>query len=184
MGGMRCPILVAAWFGLAGLAACNPAYNWREIRTDGTDLVAWLPCQPDRGARVVPLAGRSVELQMTGCESGGATFAVARADVPGEQAAATLAQWRAVTLGNVQAADAAALAPFLPAGAMPLPGSVRASATGRRPDGGAALQVHAAWFARGTPAGVQVFQATIYVEGAKALPEGVADAFFAGLKFP
>ena len=181
---MRCPILVAAWFGLAGLVACNPAYNWREVRTDGADLVALLPCKPDHGARVVPLAGRSVELQMAGCESGGATFAVARADVPGEQAAATLAQWRAVTLGNVQAVDAALSAPFLPAGAMPLPGSVRTSAAGRRPDGGAALQVHAAWFARGTPAGVQVFQAIIYVEGAKALPEGVADAFFAGLKFP
>lgn len=178
---MRCPILVAIGLGLAGLVACNPAYNWREVHSEGTDLVSLLPCKPDHGARAVPLGGHSVDLQMAGCERGGATFAVAYANVPGEQAAVTLAQWRAVTLGNVQVADGVAAAvPFQPAGATRLPAAGRVTAAGRRPDG-AALQVHAAWFARGTASGMQVFQAVIYAE---ALPDGVADVFFEGLKFP
>lgn len=63
------------------LAACSPTFNWREVRAESMPLKAMLPCKPDKGARTVPMAGRQVELQVLGCEAGGATFALLSGDV-------------------------------------------------------------------------------------------------------
>ena len=90
--------------GPALLAGCNPALNWRETRIKDTALVAMLPCKPDAGARVVSLGGRDVSLHMTGCDAGGATFAVAYANLDKSSAPdAVLAQWRTATLANMGA---------------------------------------------------------------------------------
>ena len=182
---MHLSVLLAAVVASVGLAACNPALNWREVRADTTELVALLPCKPDRGARAVSLGGQAVQLQMAGCEAGGATFAVSHATLAdGAQAQAALAQWREVTLKNLRAAPAVPAAardvPFAPKGAMALPGSVRVTAQGQRPEGGA-VSAQAVWFARATPTGVQIFHAVIYAE--RMAPEA-AETFFAGLKFP
>jgi hypothetical protein len=177
---MRRPVPVALVLGLAGLVACNPTFNWREVRSDHSSLVALLPCKPDRGTRTVPLAGRPVELQMVGCESGGATFAIARAELPdAAQAGSTLAQWRVITLANARAAVTGSAKPFVPPGGQPLPESVVVVAPGQQPDGGA-IELRAAWFAQTTGAGAQVFQALIV---ARQVPADVADTFFSGLKF-
>lgn len=177
---MRRPVSVALVLGLTGLLACNPTFNWREVRSDNSALVALLPCKPDRGTRTVPLAGRPVELQMVGCESGGATFAVARADLPdAAQAGSTLAQWRVITLANARAAVTGSAIPFAPPGAVPLPESVQVMAPGQQPDG-TVVELRAAWFAQTTGTGVQVFQALIV---ARQVPADVADTFFSGLKF-
>jgi hypothetical protein len=176
---MRCPILVAALLGLAGLAACNPTFNWREVRADNSSLVALLPCKPDRGTRTVPLAGRPTELQMVGCESGGATFALARADLPdAAQVGSTLAQWRVITLANARASVTGQAAPFVPRGAMALPESVLVAAPGQQPDG-SPVQLRAAWFAQATGAGVQVFQALVV---SRQMPVEASETFFSGLK--
>ncbi len=159
----------------AVLAACTPTFNWREVRADSTDLVAMLPCKPDKAVRPVNLAGQAVELHMAGCEAGGATFAVSHATLADPaRANEVLTQWRLVTLTNMQAAaprDAA----FQPRGALQLPASVQTVAVGRRADGLPVL-AHAAWFARGG----QVFHAVVYAD--KLDPE-VAEAFFSGLSF-
>lgn len=166
------PVLAAV---LLMLAACSPTYNWREVRFEPTLLKAQLPCKPDKGARTVPMAGRQVELQVIGCEAGGATFALLSGDIvdplrDGE----VLAQWKAATFANMRSAGSQEQ-PFLPAGAMALPQSVRVTAVGQRADG-SKVESQAAYFARGS----QVFQAVIYAD--KLTPEA-ADPFFSALKF-
>jgi hypothetical protein len=158
---------------LAVLVACSPELNWREVRVDPTALTVLLPCKPDRGARVVPLAGRDTPLNMLGCDAGGATFAVAFADTTDAgQAAAVLTQWRAATLANMRA-QAPAEQAFTVAGGVV---SVRVAASGRRADG-KPVQSQAVYFSQGP----RVYQAVMYAD--KLQPD-VADTFFAGLRLP
>ena len=179
-----------ALLGALLLSACNPTLNWRETRIKDTGLVAMLPCKPDEGARVVSLGGRDVSLNMTGCDAGGATFAVAHATLePASAAPAVLAQWRAATLANMGALSSREV----PLGAMPsaMPGATPSSmpgtalkdgsnslilvtAQGRRKDG-SAVAMQGAWFAKDA----QVFHAVVYAE--RISPE-VTEAFFSGLK--
>lgn len=175
---MRCLLPVAA-VALGALAACNPTLNWREARFDDSTLVALLPCKPDKAARPALLAGKQVAMQLLGCEAGGATFAVARtAAIPGAEAGAVLAQWKAATLarlGSTVSQDA----PFVPAGALDLPQSLRAQVQGRGPDG-RQVTAQLAWFAHAGPQGVELFHAAVHAEKLDA--QG-AETFLAGLKF-
>jgi hypothetical protein len=159
----------------AGVLACSPTFNWREVRVEPTTLTAMLPCKPDTAAREVPMAGRNVNLTAMSCETGGATFAVLFADI-GEPArlGEVLAQWKTATLGNLRAAGARET-PFRPAGALALPQSLQVMAAGQRPDG-SKVESHAAYFAQGS----HVYQAVIY---ASQLSPEAAESFFSGLKF-
>lgn len=155
------------------LAACSPELNWREVRAEPTALTVLLPCKPDRGARVVPLAGRDTPLNMLGCDAGGATFAVAFADAADAgQAAAVLTQWRAATLANMRA-QVPAEKSFTVAGGVV---AVRVAASGQRADG-KPVQSQAVYFSQGP----RVYQAVMY---AHKLQPDVADTFFAGLRLP
>jgi hypothetical protein len=157
------------------LTACNPTFNWREARVDGTELVTLLPCKPDRANRPVVLAGQNIDLQMMGCDAGGGTFAVSHARLAdASKANEVLADWRLATLSNMHAV-APREASFVPKGATTLPSSVQTVAVGRRADG-LPVMAHAAWFARGDV----VFSAVIYAD--RLSPE-VAEAFFSGLAF-
>ena len=81
---------------LATISACTPAFNWREVSFDQAGAAALLPCKPDRGTRPVQLAGQSVQMNMAGCEAGGAMFTVALVQVPqAAQAALVAAEWKA-----------------------------------------------------------------------------------------
>ncbi len=176
---MRC-LLIAAAFALMALAGCTPALNWREVRFDQADVVALLPCKPDKGERTVPLAGQSVVLRMQGCDVGGATFAVAHAAWPdAAQADQALAQWKAATLANMHATAVQEEA-FLPSGAIALPHSRRLTASGRRAGGGA-VTAQAAWFARVRGNSIDLFQAVLYTE---QLDAESSAAFFSGIRFP
>ena len=112
----------ARWFVLMaalGLQACSPAWNWREIRLDGAPLTIMLPCKPDHASQLVTLAGHTVPLSMTGCETGGATLAVSRMLLPaGASPGAALAQWRTATLAGMRA-QAVSEQPFQPANQLP-----------------------------------------------------------------
>ena len=84
------------------ILACSPVLDWREVRLEG--LQAMLPCKPDRGERGVQLAELDVRLQMSGCEAGGALYAISHVRVPGaDQAIAVQAAWRSAALANMQA---------------------------------------------------------------------------------
>ena len=168
---MFAAVLITGWT----LAACSPTFNWREVRAEPTALKAMLPCKPDKGARSVPMAGREVSLQVIGCDTGGATFAVMFADLgDASRLGEVLAQWKAASLSNMRGTSAQET-PFRPPGALALPQSLQVVASGQRPDG-TRVQSQAAYFAQGS----HVFQAVIYTGQLK--PE-VAEPFFSGLKF-
>lgn len=157
------------------LTACNPVFNWREVRPDNTALTVLLPCKPDKAQRSVPLGGRPTELAMLGCDAGDATFAVAVATLDdAAQAAAVLAGWQTATLANLKAAGGGQTSPLKLTGADALPPAVLVRASGQRADG-RAVQSQAAYFSQGR----QVFQAVIY---ANQMDPEVADTFFSSLK--
>ncbi len=162
---------------LMALVACSPAFNWREVRPENTRLSLLLPCKPDKAQKVVPLGGRPTTLSMLGCDAGGATFAVAVADLgDASRAAPVLALWQSLTLANMKAAPGTAQSmPLNIPGASPEPAVVRVLAQGQRIDG-AAVSGQAAYFARGA----QVFQVVMY---APKIESEVAETFFSSLKF-
>jgi len=174
-------ILCAAVVGV--LTACSPTLDWRVVPISGTGVQASLPCKPDRVQRSVELAGAPVDLQMSGCEAGGATFAVACAAVQDPaQTSAALTHWRAAVLASMQApaeghAGAPQDTPFVPPGALHIPASVRSVVQGRAPDGSSVI-AQAVWFARVQGLRVQACHAIVL----SAQPRTAqADQLFAGL---
>ena len=167
----------AALAALLTLGACSPTFNWRELRLDGTPLLAVMPCKPESATRSVPLAGAPTTLHMHSCEAGGLRFAVAWADVGNAaQVPVALAAWRSASLQSMRVASTPADdAPHgwtvTVAGA---PAAQGVKALGQNPQG-QPVQTRAAYFAQGT----QVYQAAVY--GPK-LPDEAVDAFFAGLR--
>jgi len=160
------------------LTACSPAWNWRDLRVDGTPLTIVLPCKPDQATQPVTLAGHSVPLSMTGCETGGATLAVSRILLPvGASPGTALAQWRIATLAGMRA-QSVSEQPFRPAGSLALPESVRLSARGLTREG-RPVGAQAVWFAAVTPQGVWLFHAVILAD---PVAPDVADTFFGGLR--
>ncbi len=169
---------------LALLTACSPALNWRQVSLAESGLAASLPCKPDQVERSVELAGAPVSMHMMGCEADGATFAVACARLSDPAlAGAALTHWRAAVLAGMQAPapgqpGAAEPAPFLPAGALELPQSLRVSVQGRSAEG-RAVSAQAVWFARVKSAQVHVCHAVLF----SALPDpAAAGPFFDGLE--
>jgi len=161
---------------LAGLlAACSPTFNWREVRPGDTRLALLLPCKPDQAEKIVPLGGRPTPLRLLGCDAGGATFAIAVADLgDATRVADVLTQWQALTLANMKAGAPQATALAIK-GAAPSPAPVLVKAQGQRADG-TAVSGQAAYFVQGT----QVFQAVVY---ASPLAPEVAETYFASLSF-
>lgn len=158
-----------------GLLACSPTLNWREVRPEGVSLSMLLPCKPDRANKSVPLDGRDTVLSMTGCEAGGAMFALARADVgDASRAAQVLAQWQSLTLAHMRA-PAAVTQNAQVVGADALPQPVLVSARGSHPNG-QAVEGRALYFARGS----QLFQAVVY---APRVSSEAVETFFSSFKF-
>jgi len=154
------------------LAACSPALNWREVRPEGTRLALLLPCKPDKAQKTVPLGGPATPLSMLGCDAGGATFAVAVAQLGDvAQAAPVLAQWQSLTLANMKAGPAQVAPLKIPGAAA----AVLVKAQGKRADG-AVVEGQAVYFAQGA----QAFQVVLYAD--RIAPE-VAETFFSSLKF-
>lgn len=169
-------VLTTALAALLALPGCSPAFNWREVRPDNTALSLLLPCKPDKAEKTVPLGGQPTLLRMLGCDAGGATFAVAVADVAdAAQAGAVLARWQALTLANMKAAPGSGqpLAFKILGASAGVPVS-RVRAQGQRADG-SAVSGQAAYFAQGT----QVFQVVMY---APQIAPDVAETFFSSLK--
>lgn len=161
---------------LWALSACSPAFNWRDVRPDGTRLGLLLPCKPDKAQRTVPLGGKPAELRMLGCDAGGATFAVAVADLAdASQLADVLVQWQNLTLVNMKASPATEVLALKLPGAAVQPPAVLVKARGQRADG-SAVSGQAAYFSQGS----QVFQVVLYAD--KVTPE-LSETFFSSLKF-
>lgn len=157
-----------------GLSACSPAFNWREVRPDDTALSLLLPCKPDKAQQTVPVGGQPTALTLLGCDSGGAAFAVAVADM-GRAAAvpAVLSQWQAVTLTGIRAGTPTTT-PWTVPGALAAPAPVLVKALGQRPDG-SAVHSQALYFAHGT----QVFQMVML---ASTVTPEAAEMFFSSAR--
>lgn len=166
--------VTCACVALAALAGCTPALNWREVRPEGTELVALLPCKPDRQTRSVTLAGAAVSMQVLGCNAGGTTWGVATADM-GDAARVedALAGLRAARARNLDGREGEAR-PATVAGLGPDQRALRLVVDGRRPDG-TPVREHALLFAQGT----RVFHAAAL--GGEPSAEAL-EAFFDGMK--
>lgn len=157
---------------VAGLVACSPTFNWREVRPS-TDLVALFPCKPDVTSRTLRLAGVKVAARMSSCSTGGMTFAVLHVDMANPAllvpAVAELKAGAVANLGgrsvSVSEGGWAGID-----GALPVQRLVLA---GQRPDG---LEIHARaiLFAHG----LRVYQATVTGNDMDA---DAVDVFFSGL---
>ena len=166
--------LINAAVALTVLTACNPTFNWRDVRPEGTRLALLLPCKPDKAQRTVPMASQQTEMNLLSCDAGGVTFAVSMADVnDAGKTDAVLAQWQSATLTNIKAGST------ITRDAFKVPGlataAVMVKATGQRANG-QAVSSQAAYFAQDS----HVFQAVMYAD---AISPEVADTFFSGFKF-
>ena len=165
------------WLAATGSSACTPTFDWREVRPDGSGVVALFPCKPVSHAREVALAGAPIKMTMAACSAGNAVFAVAFADVgePGRVAPA-LAELRNSAARNLGISNAVEARPITIDGMTPNVQAGRVTLAGRRPDG-TAVQEELAVFARGTT----VYQATVLGTAADA---GAVETFIAALKVP
>jgi hypothetical protein len=159
----------------AALTACSPTFDWREVRIPSTPLQAMLPCKPQSGSRRVQMGPLDVVLEVTGCDTGGATFAILHADVRDPaRVGEALANWNKATLATMKAGHSQAR-PFAPPGATASASAMRVSASGTTAQG-APVRSEAAYFAKGTT----VYQAVVFAPDPK--PD-VLQAFFDGLAF-
>jgi len=154
---------------VASLWGCSPSMNWRVLALDGTRLQAQLPCKPDRTSRQVPMGTQMVELQVAGCEAGGAVLAVMTTPLPaGTDANALLQGWQQVTLGHVRAQEARR-APWHASGMLPLADAVRVSANGQHPDG-QPVHMQAVWGAWSEDGQLRLLHAVVYSSRASEEP--------------
>jgi hypothetical protein len=176
------PAFSSSWLALAAaalFAACSPTFNWREVPVAESGLIALLPCKPDRASRALPLGAESVQVDMAGCEAGGATFAIAHASATGpEQAEAWLNAWHAATRGQLGEAQISE-APASVQRATATPAPLRLDAQPKQ-QGAAPVQV--LWFAQSQKDGtVALYQATVLGKPSSA---EAPKTFFEGLRLP
>lgn len=169
---------VALAAAAVAIAACTPTFNWRDVRIADEGLVALLPCKADRATRAVSMGSESVEVEMAGCEAGGATFAVAHAAAAdAAQADAWLRAWQKASRAQMGGSEVVEAAATLPRASLsPAPWKLMS-----RGAADAAGATHILWFSQRTAVGVSLYQATVL--GRPSSPEAVA-AFFEGLRLP
>lgn len=166
---VRAPVLA-----LVGLVACSPTFDWREVRPEGSSVVATFPCRPDRIERELALAGRPVRLALLSCSAGEALFALAFGDVgQAEQIAPALEALRRAVARNIGADEPSASA-FEVRGMTPNVQSLQSRVRGQRPDG-SAVEAQVAVFS----VGAQVIQAQVL---ASQLDDSAVQTFLGGLQ--
>ena len=171
---MQRPII--ATILLVGLlqTACSPEFNWRDTALPPTSLRGLFPCKPDTAVRSMALAGQSLELHMTSCNTAGVTTAIGHADLPSaDKSGPVLLQWRQASL-NTMAARSVVERPLVLAGIRNEPEAVQVQAIGTGPNG-APLDFRAVWFTRESTA----FVAMVFGEKLRA---DVAETFLSGLR--
>lgn len=164
------PIRSSLCLGVALLCACSPALNWRHVPLG--DMAVTLPCKPDRTQRTVQWGDKSLEIEMVGCEAGGALFAASRVHLPpGADASQLQGQWQAASLQQMNARGEPTLESQ--------PTSTRSiamqqlTASGRGRDG-KVLQARLAW----ATSGAEMYHLAVY---AAQVSSEMAEPFFDGI---
>lgn len=159
---------------IVALMGCSPALNWRSVPLDTAPYRVLLPCKPDHGSRSLPLGGVSGQVQMVGCEAGGALFAVSWIDLPDSGVRETVyAQWPQAMRANLRGGEWRPLTLTVPAA---LAGAEQQAWAGHgtRPDGHP-VQAQGLWWQAGT----QIFHAAVYAD---KLGAAMTEPFFAGIE--
>jgi hypothetical protein len=85
------------------LAGCDPALNWREVRSNDAGYTVLFPAKPSSFDRTVNLDGLQVMMNMTAAEADGVSFAVATAIIEDEgQRAKALIAMQTAMLRNIR----------------------------------------------------------------------------------
>ena len=156
------------------MLGCAPALDWRELRPADSGMTVLFPCKPTSHARRVRLGPDVVRMELHACTAGGATWAVAFADMQDPaQVGPVLTELRRAAADNLSAAPAQVLSLKIE-GATPNPASERVQFQGRLPDGRAVVE-QVAVFAKG----MRVFQAVAVGE---KLDAEATDVFFGSLQ--
>ena len=149
------------------LAACSPAFDWREYRSPDAPFTALFPGKPAVLTRQIDLDGQKTALTMTASEAEGNTFAIGTAVMANRGLAqAALAAMQAALLRNIN-------------GQIAKSGSndsgLSVEATGSR--NGQAVQLIGRFVARDT----RIFQIVIVGDASKLSRENI-DTFMDGVK--
>lgn len=149
------------------LAACSPAFDWREYRSPDAPFTALFPGKPAVLTRQIDLDGQKTALTMTASEAEGNTFAIGTAVMANRGLAqAALAAMQAALLRNIN-------------GQITKSGSndsgLSVEATGSR--NGQAVQLIGRFVARDT----RIFQIVIVGDASKLSRENI-DTFMDGVK--
>ena len=114
----------------AALVACSPALDWREVRPEGSGVIALFPCRPDKHERPVRIAGAELRMQLHSCDAAGSTFSLAVVDgAEPVRVEPLLVALKASAAANI-AGGAPLAEPFAPPGATPNPASALAPCAG------------------------------------------------------
>lgn len=155
-------------------SACTPVLDWRQVSAQGSGVTALFPCKPDRHRRAVSLGGRTLQMEMLACSAGGATYAIAFAELPEPAAVApVLVDLRTAAVANIggsQLAEAAAQVP----GMTPNPQALRIALRGARPDG-VGVEQRCVFFSHG----LRVYQASVL---GSEVPGDAAQTFLDSLR--
>jgi hypothetical protein len=163
---------------LVWLLACTPAFNWREVRFEGSNLKVLMPCKPDQASRQValqlPAGPQSINLEMQGCEAGGKQFTFGRmAMQDGASATAVMRAWRLASMSAMQATSEQVneLATEVSAN--------RASEQRIRVVTGQ-HEAQFMWFVSAN----QIYQLAVYAPAKDRQLKDVADVYFSGIETP
>lgn len=158
----------------AGLTACSPVLDWREVRSPGAPVQWLMPCRPATQQRELPLAGAPALLTLQACSAGDLTWAMVSADV-GDPARVgpALQELLATSARKLNASSPTGVA-FAPPGSTPNAHSLRTRLAASAPEGGE-VQMDSAVFTQGT----WVMQASVL--GPRVDAEA-AEVFFSGLR--
>lgn len=149
------------------LAACSPAFDWREYRSPDAPFTALFPGKPAVLTRQIDLDGQKTALTMTASEAEGNTFAIGTAVMANRDLAqAALPAMQAALLRNIN-------------GQITKSGNsdsgLSVEATGSR--NGQAVQLIGRFVARDT----RIFQIVIVGDASKLSRENI-DTFMDGVK--
>lgn len=166
----RCAALSLVCVAIALLQGCGdevPQLPWQDVQLQDAGLRAKFPCVPDVAQRKVDFGMEqgAVNVVMMGCDAVDSTYAVSHwllDDV--RQADDALAYWQAAVLTKLDAVDSdegKSGAAFVPAGAMNLSRSIRASVQGIGPSGWT-ITTHGVWFAKQEGEQARIYHAVVY----------------------
>ncbi|MBF6632269.1 MAG: hypothetical protein ITG01_14150 [Comamonas sp.] len=156
------------------MTACDnePQLKWQPAFLADAGLKVQFPCDAQVAQTPVDFGMDmgSVPVNMMGCDAVDSTYAVSHWLLDdAQQADDALAFWEAAVLSRLTAVDGTESrsgAPFIPAGAMDLSRSIRATVEGVGPAGWV-ITTHGVWFARQEGDKARIFHAVVYAPKAQ-----------------